>query len=146
LDACHAAGVLAPGVAIGAQYGTLLNHLQDRYRLFASCATDQYSYEDTLGLKAGVFAHYLAEGLAGSADANHDGVIELNELVDYVDAHVRDWCRATLEPGQPVQTPTRLPAGWSDNLPLAFTPWRVARDALTRLGVALTPAEHREAE
>src|SRR5262249_33294443 len=40
--------------------------------VLSSCAPGQYSFEDR-ALKHGVFTNYLLEGLAGSADANHNG-------------------------------------------------------------------------
>ena len=44
-------------------------------RLFVSCGSDELSYEDPLGVQAGVFSYYLAEALSGAADTNRDGVV-----------------------------------------------------------------------
>jgi hypothetical protein len=111
----------------------------------ASCGAQELSYEDPLGLRGGVFDHYLEEGLAGAADLDGDGTIRLNEIVDYVEMQVREWCRAHLQPGETLQNPAALPAGKVDDLPLAFTPIDAAREALAHLSPPLTPAEQREA-
>lgn len=36
----------------------------------------------------GVFSYYVLKGLEGAADANHDGVVDANELIEYVSAQV----------------------------------------------------------
>ena len=46
----------------------------------------QSAYGDA-GLKHGVFSFYLLKGLAGAADSNHDKLISLGELADYVHLH-----------------------------------------------------------
>jgi hypothetical protein len=134
----------------GGPYGRLLEDLSSRYQLFASCAADQLSYEDPLGLEGGVFGHYLADGLSGAADGDRDGVIRLNELVRYVTAQVQGWSRANLEPDDRPQKPVRLPSAGSADLALAFDPLRtraVAAEAtLRRLAARLSPDERRDAQ
>ena len=46
----------------------------------------QSAYGDA-DLKHGVFSFYLLKGLAGAADSNHDKLINLGELTDYVFTH-----------------------------------------------------------
>jgi hypothetical protein len=41
----------------------------------------------------GVFTYYLLEGLEGKADKNHDGVIEVDEIWDYLKYQVTDTAR-----------------------------------------------------
>jgi hypothetical protein len=133
------------GALVGEAYGDLLADLGSHFRLFASCGAKELSYEDTLGLKSGVFAHYLTDGLTGKADKNGDGVIQLSELAEYVETEVGGWCRANLPPAETQQHPARLPSGWTDDLPLAFTPMKAARDALARLTPLLSSSELQEA-
>ncbi len=159
LDACHSGGLeaeaengeIAGGAPLaGADYERLLNDLSSHTMLFASCAADQISYEDPVGLEAGVFGHYLFEGLSGKADADQDGVVRLGEVAGYVEAGVRGWCDTRLEGSETQQRPVRLPDRWTSDLPLAFDPDQLyleaGRAALKRLGAKLTPAERRDAE
>jgi len=123
LDACHAAGI--EGEPAGAEslgglsYGRVLADLGSMCHVFASCGADELSYEDPLGLEAGVFSYFAAEALAGKA-ATHAGAVRLDDLVSYVDAHVRDWCRTNLEKDDRPQQPVCLPTGWRDNVPLSY--------------------------
>jgi Tfp pilus assembly protein PilF len=154
LDGCHAAGV--EGDATGANplagqpYRRLLHELSRQQLLFASCEADQLAYDDLLGLEGSVFGHYFAEGLAGRADANKDGVVTLNEVVDYVESEVRGWCRATLAEDDKPQRPVRLPSGWRVDLPLTFDPLQIrieaARAAMKQMSTHLSSAELRQAE
>jgi uncharacterized caspase-like protein len=123
LDACHAAGIEGDPdgdeALAGQRYGRILGELGGACHVFASCGADELSYEDPLGLEAGVFAHFAAEGLSGRA-ASHGGAVRLDDLVTYVESHVRDWCRANLEKDDLPQQPVCLPAGWHDDLPLCY--------------------------
>ena len=51
-----------------------------------------------------VFGHFVTEGLCGVADQNHDGRVDLDELVRYVRASLADWM-AHAQSGQETQTP-----------------------------------------
>jgi uncharacterized caspase-like protein len=57
------------------------------FRLFTSSTGEQTSlgYDQA---QAGLFTYYLALGLQGEADANDDGVIMIEELVNYVTENV----------------------------------------------------------
>ena len=57
------------------------------FRLFTSSTGEQTSlgYDQA---QSGLFTHYLALGLQGEADANDDGVIMIEELVEYVTDNV----------------------------------------------------------
>jgi hypothetical protein len=154
LDACHAAGVEEAGGTdsgvTGKPYAQLLTDMAGQLRLFVSCGSDELSYEDPLGVQAGVFSYYLAEALSGAADTNRDGVVRMSEVVEYVGPAVQEWCKRSLEAGDRPQRPQCLPGRWREALPLAFDPLRTrvaaARAALERLGTRLAPAERREAE
>jgi hypothetical protein len=45
-------------------------------------------------LRHGVFTYYLVEGLKGAADLNHDGIVTLQELYEYVEQRVAQKSRA----------------------------------------------------
>jgi hypothetical protein len=55
----------------------------------AAAGQDSHEQEDS-GKARGFFAAALAEGLAGSADVNHDGVLTARELCAYVTESVRN--------------------------------------------------------
>ena len=56
--------------------------------VFFACAPNEASYEH-VSLRHGVFSYHILKALEGAADTNHDGVIELNELVRYATTHVQ---------------------------------------------------------
>ena len=58
----------------------------------------------------GVFSYYVVKGLQGAADSNHDGVVDANELIEYVSTQV---ARATTEKQHPREI------GVYDNLKLS---------------------------
>jgi uncharacterized caspase-like protein len=124
LDACHAAGIdgAAPDAPslTPASYGRILEDLGGHCLVFASCGADELSYEDPLGLEAGVFGHYMAEGLSGKAAAHGDRVVRLDDLAAYVERHVQEWSRANLDKDDPPERPVRIPSGWHDDLPLTL--------------------------
>ena len=57
------------------------------FRVFTSSTEDQTSlgYDQS---QSGLFTYFLATGLQGDADGDGDGIIRLNELVDYVKTNV----------------------------------------------------------
>jgi uncharacterized caspase-like protein len=42
----------------------------------------------------GLFTYYLLQGLNGAADLNHDGIVSLQELYEYVEQQVTQKSRA----------------------------------------------------
>jgi len=54
-----------------------------KINMLSAGTRSQSAYGDA-GLKHGVFSYYLLKGLAGAADSNHDKIITLGELADYV--------------------------------------------------------------
>jgi hypothetical protein len=75
-DTCKS-GALTRGAA--ADDSELFRHLSEAFGVFNLSATT--STEDSLD---GVFTGVLTDGLKGNADANKDGVVMLDELVQYV--------------------------------------------------------------
>jgi uncharacterized caspase-like protein len=49
----------------------------------SAAGSGQIAYADET-LQHGIFSHYLLKGLAGDSDSNHDRLIHLGELADYV--------------------------------------------------------------
>jgi len=66
-------------------------------------------------LRHGVFTYYLIEGLRGQADKNRDGIIELEEVWDYVKYQVMD----TSKKAGLLQTPV-FQGSVTAGIPLAF--------------------------
>ncbi len=65
--------------------------------------------------KHGVFTYYLLEGLRGKADENSDGVIEVDEVWDYVKHQVREIAKKSGNPQTPV-----LQGSLTAGIPITF--------------------------
>jgi uncharacterized caspase-like protein len=84
LDACHSGGEKGDGVAgsssqeLGASFG-----LAKGLVTLASCEKGETSREWE-AKKHGLFTYFLAEGLTGKADADTNGVVDSDELHNYV--------------------------------------------------------------
>ena len=102
-DACHS-GAITPEDTQNLNH-TLVRLTQSLFSLTASRDREaSYEKED---LQHGVFTYYVVQGLSGSADTDHDGVVTADELAEYVRAQVREATGS-------LQTPT-----WTDG---AFDP------------------------
>ena len=62
-----------------------------------SSKKDEYSLEDQ-GLRQGVFSHYLMRGLKGEANLNHDKIIDITELYNYVQGKVKKYTNGLQSP------------------------------------------------
>ncbi|HEX6304670.1 MAG TPA: caspase family protein [Anaerolineales bacterium] len=90
LDCCHS-GAFARGTkgSLGASVGTSAAFEGTGYGRVVMTATDatQYAWEGDQAVGEpvnSVFTHHLIDGLkSGEADANHDGVVTIDELYDY---------------------------------------------------------------
>ncbi len=93
-DACHSG-------SLSAQKSTELDGLMSKYykafqtssggtALLVSSKSDEYSLED-MGLRQGVFSHFLIRGLKGEADKNKDQIISIQELFDFIFLKVRNY-------------------------------------------------------
>ena len=60
----------------------------DLFGLLASRTKELSMEGPQFGGGHGVFSYYVVKGLSGAADANSDGVVDANELIDYVTAQV----------------------------------------------------------
>lgn len=94
------------------------------WSLLLACGPNEVSLEDPEWGAHGIFSHFLATGLRGDADLDHDRVVSLPELVQYLatripkqaEAIVAELCqRGEPAPRQRQQSPTII---W--NGPIAF--------------------------
>ncbi len=92
-DACYAGSLLAAKTPIFESvdlfYKKLLSSGGGTAFLLSS-KSEEFSLE-SLGLRQGIFSHYLIEGLKGEADTNKDKLVSLDELYAYVYGHVRTY-------------------------------------------------------
>lgn len=92
-DACYSGGLLTSK----SPNAKSLNIIYDNYNttrggtaLMMSSRSEEVSLEDG-SLRSGVFSHYLIKGLKGSADYNHNGLVTISELYNYVNQEVKDY-------------------------------------------------------
>jgi hypothetical protein len=95
--------------------------------VFASAALDtEVTPEITIeGAKHGALSWFVARGLAGDADQNHDGVVTLNEFREYV-------VTATSQAAESRQTPAVNFMAGRENEVLPFSPKAIPLPVVTR--------------
>jgi uncharacterized caspase-like protein len=69
--------------------------------MLTSSKADQLSREDE-AWKHGAFTKVLLEALSGAADTDHNGVISVTELVDYLNRRLPDLTHGEQVPGMEV--------------------------------------------
>jgi len=106
------AGAASAGNDINAEFLRRVAHSTPSRVVFASAEKNQVAYEP-IELGAGVFTHFLELGLRGEADTNHDHLVTLGELLEYVRAAVRTYTKG-------VQVPAISPTSFDRELPLAI--------------------------
>lgn len=93
-DACHSGSLLAMKSGevtnVLQNYYTSLGQAQAGTALIMSSKSEETSLESS-GLRQGVFSHFLIRGLKGEADADHDKVVTIQELFDFVNLSVRKY-------------------------------------------------------
>ena len=113
-DACHSGSLAArSGTAddqLLAGYYSALDNARSSTALMMSSKGEEISLEDG-GLRSGVFSHYLIRGMKGEADVNHDRIVSIQELFDFVYREVRGYTGN-------VQTPT-LTGNYDDEMPIS---------------------------
>ena len=108
-------------------------------RLVISASDGKQQSVELDELQHGVFTYYLIDGLKGKADTNQDGVVEVDEIWNYVKSQVTDAARKVGHPQTPVFQGT-VTAG----IPLTFNVPRLQekrrqeslesrKDAITKL-------------
>lgn len=86
LDCCYAASTVKKDLA---DPGKLFGEFAGKGRVTIAGAADHQEALELPDKKAGVFTYFLAQGLAGAADANADGVVTFEELWSYLSGNVR---------------------------------------------------------
>jgi tetratricopeptide (TPR) repeat protein len=113
-DSCHSGSIMPPADA--ATMNTSLKSLdRSLFSLTASRDREQSFESPEWGGGHGIFTYYVVKGLEGSADENRDGIVNADELGEYVHTEVR---RAT--GGR--QNPTSERGSFDPNMLLAYVP------------------------
>lgn len=90
-DACNSGSLIAmktPYAEAMKQYYKAFEDTKGGMVLFMSSKKEEFSLEDQ-GLRSGIFSHYLIRGLKGDADEDHNKIITMRELYDFVYKNVR---------------------------------------------------------
>ncbi|MGA2436007.1 MAG: tetratricopeptide repeat protein [Bryobacteraceae bacterium] len=112
-DACHS-GAIAPEDNQQIN-GTLLNLNRSLFALTASRDREQSFESPDWGGGHGIFTYYVVQGMQGSADENHDGIVTADELAEYVHRNVREATGGK-------QNPTSDRSSFDPNMLLAYVP------------------------
>ncbi|MFT6335134.1 MAG: hypothetical protein ACI86M_000040 [Saprospiraceae bacterium] len=101
-DACHSGSLVASrgssyAPAVNNYYNILENLESGGTAMLLSSAAKEVSLEYS-GLRQGVFSHFLMKGLSGQADKNHDKVVTISELYQYMYKGVRDYTQNAQSP------------------------------------------------
>lgn len=121
-DSCHS-GAITPEADRSQVNGTLLDLQKSLFSLTASRDREKSFESDQFGGGHGVFTYYVVKGLQGEADANGDGIVDADELVEYVHTNVR------LATGG-AQNPTGDRGSFDPDMVLAYNPSHVKGAAL----------------
>lgn len=94
-DACHSGSSVDEGQrsaasnAIDDYYGALEQSKGGLVMMLSSMG-DEVSIE-TGGLRQGIFSYNLIQGMKGKADADHNKIVSVLELFDYVETNVKEY-------------------------------------------------------
>jgi WD40 repeat protein len=119
-DACHSAGIAASGtrnVSVNPIHQIFLDkmlHSSGGLAILTASESAQSSLE-TAKSRHGVFTNSLLQGLHGDADSDHDGIVTLGEVMEYVRDKVK---RET----NGIQIPAIGPTSFDRSLPLVIVP------------------------
>ncbi len=97
-DACYSGSLLAQKAAVDLtaaqeltkRYYEAFEHSNGGTAILLSSQGDEVSLEDQ-GLRQGVYTHFLIRGLKGEADTDHDKIVEIEELYEYMEKNVHDY-------------------------------------------------------
>jgi WD40 repeat protein len=99
LDACHSGGVTGDGSALTSNTDSLrLTIAANNVTVLTSSSKNEFSREDEKW-NHGAFTQVLLDALGKDADENHDGLISMSELTDYVLTHVISLTEGQQHPG-----------------------------------------------
>lgn len=101
-DACHSGSLVASrgssyAPAVNNYYNILDNLESGGTAMLLSSAAKEVSLEYS-GLRHGVFSHFLMQGLSGEADQNHNKVVTITELYQYMYNGVREYTQNAQSP------------------------------------------------
>jgi len=99
LDACHSGAVTGDGSALTSNTDLLRSIIAgSNVTVLTSSKANEFSSEDE-NWTNGAFTKVLLDALGKDADENHDGLISMSELADYVVAHVSGLTGGQQHPG-----------------------------------------------
>ena len=121
VDACHSAGISSQGTRAPAngrellnRYLTTLARSASGVAMFSASQSNELSQEsEEWGGGHGVFTYYLLQGLQGAADRDKDGIVTLQELVDYVSDNVKSSTKNAQHPSLSTSP------NWDPNIPVS---------------------------
>lgn len=119
-DACHSAGMAGGSGMRDIKENTIheafldkMTHASGGLAILTASEAAQASLENERWGKHGVFTYFLLKGLQGEADENHDGIVDLDEILEYVRANVRSATHS-------LQIPHIGPNSFDRQMPLAI--------------------------
>jgi hypothetical protein len=90
LDSCYSGSLAAKGVAEDASFEIpTVSVDQPTGTVFLSASSGLERAYESEQIGAGVFTHYVLDGLFGGADGNQDGIVTVDELYQFVYAETR---------------------------------------------------------
>jgi tetratricopeptide (TPR) repeat protein len=120
-DSCHS-GAITPETKPELVNGKLLSLDPSLFSLTASRDREQSLESPDLGGGHGVFTYYVVKGMEGAADENGDGIVNADELAEYVHRNVREYTQGR-------QNPTSERGSFDPNMLLAYNPGGIAPGA-----------------
>ena len=116
-DACHS-GAITPESDPQQINQSLLDLRKSLFSLTASRDREQSFESEKWGGGHGIFTYYVVKGLEGQADTNGDGIVDADELSEYVHANVREATGGR-------QNPTSERGSFDPDMVLAYNASRV---------------------
>lgn len=113
-DSCHS-GAITPPADAGTMNQALKTLDRSLFSLTASRDRELSREHPDWGGGHGIFTYYVVKGLDGAADENRDGIVNADELAEYVRREVRSATGG-------LQNPTSDRASFDPNMLLAFVP------------------------
>jgi WD40 repeat protein len=119
-DACHGAALGGIAGMRGVKENPIhqvflekLIHASGGLAILTASEAAQASYENERWGNHGVFTYFLLQGLRGDADADHDGIVSLDEIIEYVRERVKTATESR-------QIPAVGPTSFDRQLPLSI--------------------------
>ncbi len=113
-DSCHS-GAITPETKPEVLNQKLQTLNPSIFSLTASRGREQSFESEAYDGGHGVFTYYVVKGMQGEADANGDGIVNADELAEYVRTNVRDQTKGG-------QNPTSDRGDFDNNMLLAYNP------------------------